>query len=122
MFHVADVRATVAWYVSIGFVLREHFSLDAEDAWASLQFEGSRIMITGGGSASPTPNRRDVDLYIYTDRVDALYEELRERVDVVEPPHDTFYGMYEWTLRDPNGYWLIFGASLTGSQTSTPCE
>jgi uncharacterized glyoxalase superfamily protein PhnB len=110
MFHVLNVRVTVDWYVSIGFTIRDSFELDADEGWASLQYEGSLIMITGGGQPAASP-RRDVDLYVYSDRVDSLYEKLRDNAGLVEPPHNTFYGMREFTIQDPNGYWLIFGQS-----------
>ena len=57
MMHVPDVRATVDWYVSIGF----------------------KIL------------------------VDDLYRRFKDRVQVVEGPHNTFYGMLEFIIRDING-------------------
>jgi hypothetical protein len=27
----------------------------------------------------------------------------------VEDPHDTFYGMREFIVRDNNGFWITFG-------------
>ena len=51
----------------------------------------------------------EVDLYIYTDDVDGLYVRLKDRVDVVEALHDTFYGMREFIIRDINRFWITFG-------------
>jgi hypothetical protein len=56
-----------------------------------------------------TAARREVDLYVYTDDVDNLYERLKDRVDVVESPHDTFYGARELIIRDLNRFWITFG-------------
>ena len=37
-------------------------------------------------------------------------------MDVVEGPHDTFYGMREFIIRDLNRFWITFGkASLFGA-------
>ena len=52
--------------------------------------------------------RREVDLYIYTDDVDEVYERLKDRVDVIEGPHNTFYGMREVIIRDLNRFWITF--------------
>jgi hypothetical protein len=30
-------------------------------------------------------------------------------VQVVKGPHDTFYGMREFTIRDYNRFWITFG-------------
>ena len=37
---------------------------------------------------------------------------LKDRVDVVEAPHDTEYGMRELIIRDLNRFWITFGESL----------
>lgn len=50
-----------------------------------------------------------MDLYVYTDNVDELYERLKDNVDVIEKPHDTFYGMHELIIRDLNRFWITFG-------------
>jgi len=81
---------------------------DGEINWAKLSFGGSEVMLSAGGKAS-TEHRREVDLYILADGVDELYERYRKRVEVVEGPHDTFYGMREFILRDLNGFWVTFG-------------
>jgi orotate phosphoribosyltransferase len=66
------------------------------------------VMFNEGGKPS-TSFRREVDLYVYADRVDEMYERLKDRVDVVETPHDTFYGMREFTIRDLNRFWITLG-------------
>lgn len=67
-------------------------------------------MFNQGGQVS-TAHRREVDLYIETNGVDDLYERLKERVEVVESPHDTFYGMREFIFRDLNRFWITFAQS-----------
>ncbi len=54
-------------------------------------------------------NNVEVDLYTYTDDVDGLYERLKDRVEVVEGLHDTFYGMREFIIRDLHRFWITFG-------------
>jgi len=44
--------------------------------------------------------------------VDDLYQRLSGRVEVVEEPHDTFYGMREIIIRDLNRFWITFGEKI----------
>ena len=109
MIHVPDVRATVNWYESVGFTVIETYGDDSDGfSFAVLSFGSSRVMFNSGGEAS-TRNRRDVDLYVYTNNVDDVHQRLKDRVEVVEGPHDTFYGMRELTIRDLNRFWITFG-------------
>ena len=112
MIHVPDVRATVHWYASIGFTLLRQNEEDGDLNWAKLSFDGSEIMLNEGGKPS-TAHRREVDLYITTDKLDDLYGRLKDQVQVVEEPHDTFYGMREFIIRDINGFRVTFGQLQT---------
>lgn len=111
MIHVPDVRATAEWYASIGFAVDEMHD-DGEDVvFAIVSFGAGRVMLSAGGRPSDAP-RREVDLYVETDRVEALYDALKDHVEVVEPVHDTFYGMREFIIRDVNRFWITFGRVL----------
>ena len=70
-------------------------------------------MFNSGGQPS-AQRRREVDLYLYVDNVDDLYNRLKDGVEVVEGPHDTFYGMREFIIRDLNRFWITFGQDLRG--------
>jgi uncharacterized glyoxalase superfamily protein PhnB len=109
MIHVPDVRATVGWYQDIGFNVNDTYGDDGDGlSFAILSFGSSEVMFSQGGRPS-TDHRREVDLYVYTENVDELYRRLKDRVDIVEGPHDTFYGMREFILRDLNRFWITFG-------------
>ncbi len=99
MIHVPDVRATAEWYESIGFRVRRTNEPDGKMDWAALSFGSTEIMLSEGGRPSSS-YRREVDLYVRTDDLDAVYERLKERVEVIEPIHDTLYGMREFIIRD----------------------
>ena len=107
MIHVPDVRAAVDWYTSIGFGVRSTHEEDGHMDWAAVTFGGGEVMFREAGAPSGA-FRREVDLYVVTTDVDGIYERLRARVDVVEPPHDTFYGMRELIIRDLNRFWITF--------------
>jgi uncharacterized glyoxalase superfamily protein PhnB len=108
MIHVADVSATVDWYQSIGFTVTDTYD-DGGDglSFAILSYGNSELMFNSGGQPS-TRHRREVDLYIYSDNIDDLYRRLKDRVEVVKAPHETFYGMREFIIRDLNRFWLTF--------------
>ena len=110
MIHVPDVRATVDWYESIGFRAVNTYGNETRDglSFAILAFGNGQVFFNQGGETS-TKRRREVDLYLYTDDVDAVYSKLKDRVEVIEEPHNTFYGMREVIIRDLNGFWITFG-------------
>ena len=110
MIHVPDVRATVNWYESIGFRAVATYDNGTPDglSFAILAFGNGQVMFNQGGTTSDK-RRREVDLYVYVENVDEFYERLKDRVDVIERPHDTFYGMREVIIRDLNRFWITFG-------------
>jgi uncharacterized glyoxalase superfamily protein PhnB len=108
MIHVPDVRSTIDWYRSIGFKLLRTNEEDGEVNWASLSFGNSEITLNTGGKTS-TADRREVDLYVTTSNIDDCYRRIRDKVQTVEEPHDTFYNMREFIVRDINGFWITFG-------------
>ena len=81
--------------------------------FALLSLGQSQLMLNAGGKPSTAP-RRDADLYVYVDDVDALFQQIGDRGEIVEGLHDTFYGMREFIIRDINGFWLTFGQRAGG--------
>lgn len=108
MIHVPDVLATVNWYQNIGFSVIDTYD-DSEGglSFAILAFDNSEVMFNSGGQPS-TARRREVDLYIYSENVDDLFSHLKSQAQVIKDPHDTFYGMREFIIRDLNGFWITF--------------
>ena len=111
MIHVPDIRATMEWYKSIGFRVLGTDEEYGDLHWAMLSFGSGQVMFNADGRSS-TEDRREVDLYVKTENVDDLYQRLRERVAIREGPHDTFYGMREFIVRDLNGFWVTFGQEI----------
>jgi catechol 2,3-dioxygenase-like lactoylglutathione lyase family enzyme len=123
MIHVPDVRATVEWYKELGFdVVATYVDETGEGlSFAIVAFGSSQVMFNQDGEPS-TARRREVDLYVYTDDVDELYSRIKDRVDVVEGPHDTFYGMHELIIRDFNRFWITFGQESVFVADAPPAE
>ena len=113
MIHVPDVRATVAWYTAIGFsVVETYDDGGGELSFAVLSFGSTQVMFNAGGRVGSSA-RRDVDLYLYCTDVDGIFNRLKDQVEIIEAPHDTFYLMREISVRDVNGFWVTFGEHRT---------
>jgi uncharacterized glyoxalase superfamily protein PhnB len=111
MLNVPDVAATAAWYQALGFELMETAEDEGRVTWASLRFGEGQVMLNAGGSPAGG-GRRDVDLFCYVSDADAWFAEVGDQGRLVEGLHDTFYGLREFTIRDPNGFWLTFASPL----------
>lgn len=108
MIHVPDVAATARWYAAIGFTLAGSHEDRGEMLWAHLTLGDSALMLDAGGKPSKAA-RREVDLYVYVDDLDAAFSRVTPAAELVEPIHDTAYGMREFIVRDLNRFWLTFG-------------
>lgn len=112
MLRTWDLRASIAFYTEVlGF---QCAALAEDRGWAALQRDQVRIMISG-------PNEHEGDtapaftgsLYINTDEVEQLWEQVRDRARVCYPLEDFEHGMREFAIYDNNGYLLQFGRELT---------
>jgi len=113
MIHVPDVRAAADWYRDLGFVLTGFHNLDGAWSWARLTMGDGAVMFDGGGQPSKA-HRRELDLYVGVDEgLDALFESLKDRVDVLLEPHDAEHGMREFVIRDLNRFWITFGQPIS---------
>ena len=88
-----------------------------ETALNGIQAEQNRGL--DGGLGLHGPGKREVDLYVYTEEIDGLHDRIRDRVELVEGPHNMFYGMREVIIRDLNGFWITFGQEVP-SDVLTP--
>jgi ankyrin repeat protein/catechol 2,3-dioxygenase-like lactoylglutathione lyase family enzyme len=122
MFRVPDMRATVHWYESIGFTVDERYEDGGELMFARVSFGNGELTLSPGGTAGP----RDVSLWFFTDRVQQLYERLKERqlraaqsalagsagdepdVRFQEDLYEPFYGGRQFSILDNNDLPLIF--------------
>jgi catechol 2,3-dioxygenase-like lactoylglutathione lyase family enzyme len=116
MFHVPDVRRTVDFYRELGFEVAVTYN-DAADglSFAIVSFGAGQVMFSSGGWLSDR-HRREVDLYVYTEDVDGLYHRIKNQVEIVEGPHNMFYGMREVIVRDLNGFWITFGQEVAADE------
>ncbi len=121
MFAVRDTRATVRWYQAIGFTAQDEYEDSGELVFARLTFGNGEFTLVPGGNPGP----RDVSLWFFTDRIEALYDALKQRqfraagqarnaataefeVRFEEDLYTPFYGGRQFSIRDLNGLRVIF--------------
>jgi uncharacterized glyoxalase superfamily protein PhnB len=116
-FLVADVGSTAQWYAAnLGFQTAGTAPAHGPYAYASLQRERAEIMLLGlADYRKPDLRSRRPsgvwDAYIRVDGVHALYGTVEGQPFVQMPLTHQSYGDWEFEVRDPNGYILVFGGS-----------
>jgi Glyoxalase/Bleomycin resistance protein/Dioxygenase superfamily len=114
-FVVADVMKTAEYYRDeLGFTILGYF-LDPP-VFAMVARDGVEIhigRIDEGKTVRVNEEARKglgTDAYIFVDDVQALYEEFKEKnVEIVEGPVRRVYNRIELTIKDINGFQLVFG-------------
>lgn len=116
-FLVHDVGATARWYVEqLSFTLAGAFPANEPYAYASLQRGGAELMLlrVDGYAKVDLSSRRPEgmwDAYLRSAGVRRLFEGLRDAPFIATPLRRQPYGDWEFEVRDPNGYVLVFGGS-----------
>jgi len=106
---VNDMRASLEFYQRLGFAITALHPDEASPQWAEVKRDGVTLQFhvepPHGMPASPTCSGT---FYIYPDDVEALAAELRGRVQFEWGPEVMEYGMREFRVKDPNGYFIAF--------------
>lgn len=112
---VPEVREALEWYRDkLGFDVQEWEPAPATYGYAHR--DDATIHLAHG--EQPRPNHEVVqpdlfDVYLWTDDVRALHDDLKERgADVLHEPVERPWGMREIRVQDPFGYILAFGEAL----------
>jgi hypothetical protein len=122
MIEVPDIAATLDWYASIGFTELGRYADGGVVNWGMLSFGDAQLMLNMHGKKG----NHDVHLWFYTNRIDELYQLLKSRqltaaratlagepgehqgIEFVHDIYSPFYGGREFSIRDLNGYVLMF--------------
>lgn len=116
-FIVGDVGATAEWYVQrLGFILSGVFPTDPPFGFASLQLGGAELMLLRlAGYRKPDLSAQRPegvwDAYLRVEGVAQLYSSLAGSDCVAMPLVQQSYGDWEFAVRDPNGYVIVFGGT-----------
>jgi ankyrin repeat protein len=120
MIRVPDIAEALDWYVSIGFKEYGRFPREGPANWGMAAFGKAELMFMPG-----EPGKDKVRLWFYTDGVDEIYGLFKSRqleiaqaalagkpaartFEFVEDIYDPPYAKRQFSIRDPNGYTLIF--------------
>ncbi len=112
--HVPDLNQAIAFFRDLlGFTVWIHA---ADYAYVQRECAGVRILQNHGDDGAPPGNRRFC-YYIDVDDVDALYEELKSKLDAlpkgdVHGPANKPYGQRELCILAPDGNLIVFGHSI----------
>ena len=106
---VADLRAAIDFYVNkLGFV--EAFTWGTPATFAGVNLGHVQIFLAQG---TPTPNPGSAAAFFVVDDVDRLHELHRANgVEIAVAIDDREYGIRDYTVRDLDGYYLVFGQHL----------
>ena len=113
--HVPDVDAAVKFFEELGFTSYYRLS---DYAYVQRECAGIRLLQNHGDDGAPPGNRRFA-YYIDVENVEALYQELKPKLDAmpkgdVHGPADKPYNQRELCVLAPDGNLLVFGQSIGG--------
>ena len=112
-FPVDDIETTIRWYESeLGFTAYP-FPETPPHVFAIVSRDSVEIMF----QRLPGYQKRDLyhqraggvwDAYIRMEGVKQFSESLKDKVDIILPLRQQPYGDWEFEVKDPNGYVLVF--------------
>lgn len=113
---VEDVQQTLSFYSDVlGFKVLMTLPDQPPFGFAIVQRDQVELMFQSRSSLSENvpalmghPIGASQTFYIEVQGLTKLYENLRNKVDIVVDLHTTFYGTQEFYFRDVNGYILSF--------------
>lgn len=113
VFAVADISATIQWYEEqLGFI-GDPFPDCEPYVFGILRRNNVTIFLQRivGYEKPDLYNKRSGgvwDAYIHVHGIQDLYESVRAEATIVQPLRQQPYGNWEFEVKDPNGYILVF--------------
>ena len=113
VFAVSDISATIRWYEEqLGFI-GDPFPDSEPYVFAILRRDDVEIMlqrIVGYEKPDLYKSRSGGvwDAYIRVEGVKELFESVKDEATIVQPLRRQPYGNWEFEVKDPNGYLLVF--------------
>jgi predicted enzyme related to lactoylglutathione lyase len=101
--NVSDFDSAVSWYESILELTAVSYWPPEAPKYAHFQTGAAQFALS---EVEPVPAAGRYNFSVRD--VDAWWEKLRERAEVVEPLFDTPYGTRKFTIKDPDGNELGF--------------
>ena len=95
-----DIRRTEDWYRNVGVVLRAHHPEEAP-TWCELERDGTVLQLLSGETPLIGAPSFTGCFYVHCSDVDAVYEQIRDRVEIEWGVEERDWGARELVLRDP---------------------
>ena len=113
MLKTKDIEATIKFYTkTLGFrITNLHPEKNPEICFVS--HGNIELMFYVDTEATDPDPVLTGQLYVYTDGVMELYDQIKDKVVVLWGPDVYWYGMREFAIREINGYTLTFGEPTT---------
>lgn len=103
----SDVTRTADWYAAAGFEVRGSFP-EETPTWCEVARDGTVLQFLAGETPWEGGPILTGCLYVPTDNVDSVYDEIREKVNCEWGIEEREWGKRELVLRDPDGYFITF--------------
>ncbi|MEK6234368.1 MAG: VOC family protein [Planctomycetales bacterium] len=113
MLAVQNVGKSFEFYqATLGFDVVNSREDNGEMNWCMLKSHHALLMLMKSGDLDrlqTSPRGPEAILYFYPDNAEELYVSLQSAGYPVSEMRVSQYGMAEFEIRDPDGYWLWFG-------------
>jgi uncharacterized glyoxalase superfamily protein PhnB len=117
---VDDVNQTVDYYTqNLGFKYITSVPESGKYNWAMVMRDGVTLMFQSLPSIQEdlpelliTKKGSMGTFFIEVQSIDTLYKQVKGKVDIVGEMRTTFYGKKEFTIKDLNGYFLMFAEDV----------
>lgn len=111
---VADLKQSLDFYTTIlGFSVVWQAGNDGGGENAMLQAGATSLLLSTGAHLGDQPSFTGT-LYFNMTGVEAFFESVQDKVDIVWPLEAMEYGQREFGIRDPDGYTLAFAEADEG--------
>ena len=117
-----DLEATARFYERCGFSRSGWHEEGGRPFWLEVSRDGAALQFFAEPPRGVHPEPCvSGTLYIPTSDVDALAEELSGRVAFAWGPETMSYGVREFAIQDPNGYFIAFAMPARGGGRDGEC-
>jgi catechol 2,3-dioxygenase-like lactoylglutathione lyase family enzyme len=106
---VRDMGETLEFYRTLGFQVTGYYPDELNPTWAEVRRDSVTFQFrVDPPSGTPSAPVCSGTFYIFPASVMDLAEEFRGKVEFAWGPEVMEYGMREFGVQDPNGYYLAF--------------
>ncbi|NLX08628.1 MAG: hypothetical protein GXY36_03145 [Chloroflexi bacterium] len=117
---VEDVQTSIYWYKELGFEVELEGIHDDEGLqWVSMARDGRSLWLLREDISRHSAGQGcNVTLYMQVEDVDAVHQRLSTNgIQTDSPPQNQWYGLREFTVRDPDGFCWSINQSIPRSET-----